>query len=216
VRSRWNSRAIRRAAALSRGRSIGLYGGSFNPAHEGHLYVALEALKRLRLDEIWFLVSPGNPLKSGKGMAPFSERFESLKQLVGSRPKLKVLDLETRLGTRYTADTVKALQAELPATKFIWLMGADNLQTFDLWARWETIANALPIAVFDRTGYDYRGFASDLARRFAKFRVPYQRLNVTPAPAWTYVTIARHEGSATAIRNQQGENWFMKQKREDI
>jgi len=214
VIARWNSGVLRRMAALARGRTIGLYGGSFNPAHSGHLHVAKEALKRLKLDEIWFLVSPGNPLKPQANMAPLLDRFRSLETLLGDRPNLKVLDIESQLGTRYTADTVTALQAELPATNFVWLMGADNLKTFAQWYQWEKIANALPIAVFDRTGYDCRGFACDLARHFAKFRVPYQRLNQTFAPAWTFVTIARHKGSATALRDQQGENWFEKHKRE--
>jgi len=211
----WNRGAARRIANLASGRTIGLYGGSFNPAHSGHIYVACEALKRLKLDEIWFLVSPGNPLKPDAGMAPFADRLKSLETLACGQPRLKILDLEAQMGTRYTADTIAAIKTELPSTKFIWMMGADNLANFGAWYRWRDVAHALPIAVFDRTGYDNRGFASDLARYLARFRVPYQKLTSTPAPAWTFVTIARHAGSATAIRSQQGENWFMKQERKD-
>ena len=191
-----------------RGRTIGLYGGSFNPAHAGHIYIATEALKRFDIDEIWFLVSPGNPLKRSEGMAPFEDRMASLKSLIKGHPNLRASDLERKLGTRYTADTVDALRHEMPTTNFIWLMGADNLTGFDRWCRWQDIVNALPIAVFDRTGYAISGFASGLARRFAKYRTPPKRFSVTQKPNWTFVTLPRHPASATELRNQHGENWF--------
>jgi nicotinate-nucleotide adenylyltransferase len=199
---------VRHLAARNRGRTIGLYGGSFNPAHDGHRYIAAQALKRLNLDEVWFLVSPGNPLKPQAGMAPSDARFESLNQLIKHQPKMTASNLETRLGTLYTVDTVTALRYELPRTKFIWLMGADNLSQFDQWYRWETIAQSLPIAIFDRTGYAVDGFASVLARRYAKYRKLPQRFNATQIPSWTFMTIPRHDGSATELRNQHGEDWF--------
>ena len=215
MKHRWHSGALRHLAARNRGRTIGLYGGSFNPAHSGHLHVATEALKRLKLDEIWFLVSPGNPLKSDDGMAPFEARLKSLETLITGRPKMIASDVEQKLGTRYTVDSVEALQYELPGTRFIWLMGADNLGTFNQWHRWQDIAKSLPIAVFDRTGYDPNGFASDLARRFAKFRTAPAHFDGTQIPSWTFVTIPRHPASATEIRNHQGESWFTDKKRED-
>jgi len=131
---------------------IGLLGGSFNPAHSGHLYVAGIALKRLHLDYVWFLVAPQNPLKPADGMAPLAERLAGLKTLIGRRPRLVVSDLEDRLGSRYTADTVKALNARFPGVRFVWLMGSDNLMQFPRWRRWQEIARAVPVAVVLRPG----------------------------------------------------------------
>ncbi|PCI63668.1 MAG: nicotinate (nicotinamide) nucleotide adenylyltransferase [Kordiimonadales bacterium] len=208
-------RSVPEFSSLNRGRKIGLYGGSFNPAHGGHLHVAHEALKRLKLDEIWFLVSPGNPLKSADGMAPFSERLASLQSVVRNRPNMRVSDIENKLNTRYTADTVQALVKALPFTYFTWVMGADNLSTFDQWHKWRCIVETLPIAVFDRAGYASGGFASELARRYARFRTSPENFGTARAPTWTFVTIPRHPGSATNIRRQQGENWFAKNERKD-
>lgn len=213
--ARWKNGALRHLAARYRGQKLGLYGGSFNPTHEGHIYVAREALKRLQLDEIWFLVSPGNPLKSTDEMAPFEDRFAYLSSCVSTYPRMRASDIETRLGTRYTADTVTALGRELPGTKFVWIMGADNLASFDRWYQWETIARSLPIAVFDRSGYALGGFASGLARRFSDFRKSPRRFNTTQKPNWTFVTLPRHPASATAIRDQQGMDWFQKRKGKD-
>lgn len=212
---RWHRGVLKHLAARSRGRIIGLYGGSFNPAHSGHVHVAKEALKRLGLDEVWFLVSPGNPLKPTSGMAPYEARLQSLKMVVDDHPKMVVSELETLLGTRYTVDSVRALTYELPGTNFVWLMGADNLVSFDRWHQWEKIAESLPIAVFDRTGYALSGFASGLARRFAKFRTSPEHFDATRTPHWTFVTIPRHPASATEIRNQQNEDWFAKRKWKD-
>jgi len=211
----WHRGALRHLAARHRGRTIGLYGGSFNPAHAGHLHVAKEALKRLKLDEIWFLVSPGNPLKPDTGMAPFGARLESLKCLINAHPTMLASDIEAKLGTRYTVDTVEALKYELPRTKFVWLMGADNLEFFEKWHRWHDIATSLPIAVFDRTGYDQRGFASELARRFAQFRTTPNHFTADLIPSWTFVTIPRHPASATEIRSQHSEPWHADKKGKD-
>ncbi len=204
----WNIGVLRHEAALRRGQNIGLYGGSFNPAHEGHIHVAKEALKRLGLDEVWFLVSPGNPLKPDTGMAPFNERHKSITQLAGSHPRLKVRSFERKLGTRYTADTINALKSELPHTNFVWLMGADSLADFDKWRNWENITETVPIAVFDRSGYALSGFRSGLAQQYARFSVTPKQLTRYQAPAWTFVTIPRHPGSATDIRSQKGDNWY--------
>ena len=137
-----------RLGMLAPGR-VGLLGGSFNPAHGGHLHVSREALKRLDLDEVWWLVAPQNPLKAVRGMAPFDKRLAGAKRLARD-PRIRVLDLERRLGTRYTVDTVAALRRLFPKIRFVWLMGADNLAQIRHWQRWTRIFAALPIAVFAR------------------------------------------------------------------
>lgn len=191
-----------------RGRRVGLYGGSFNPAHEGHIHVASEALKRLDLDAIWLMVSPGNPLKEKSGMAKRKRRKKSLRALVDGRPRMVVTDIEKKLGTRYSADTIRVLRSGMPKTEFIWLMGADNLRSFHLWQEWQTIARTLPIAVFDRPGYSVSGLNSKFARQFANFRVSPSRLIKASAPAWTFVQMPRHSGSATSIRRHKGNKWW--------
>ena len=196
-----------REAALWRGCTVALYGGSFNPGHEGHVHVAREALKRLGVDAVWLMVSPGNPLKHADAMASYKARKKSIVDLVGAHPRLHITDVETRLGTRYTADTVDRLRRLMPRTRFIWVMGADSLANFPRWQRWRDIAQAVPIAVFDRPGYALSGFAGGFVRRFSRFRVPVQGLGQTGTPAWTFVTIPRHGASATQIRGQKGKTW---------
>jgi nicotinate-nucleotide adenylyltransferase len=187
---------------LSRPRRIGLFGGSFNPAHAGHLHVSLWALKRLRLDEVWWLVSPQNPLKPDAGMAPFAERLAGARALV-RHPRIRVSDAEARFGTRYTADTVAILRRRMPTVRFVWLMGADNLIQAPLWKAWSSIFNGLPVAVFDRPTYSLRALAGKAARRFAKARLRESHagfLAGTEPPAWVYLHIPLHAASATAIR----------------
>lgn len=195
-------------AARWRGRTVALYGGSFNPAHKGHRKVARECLKRLGVDSIWFLVSPGNPQKAGTDMADFQRRFDSVQALVGDHPRMHVTDIETRLGTQYTADTIKALKNAMPDTNFLWVMGADNLMSFHTWRDWQAIANALPIAVFDRPGYALAGLNAKFTRRFSRFRTTPQRLSQSKTPAWAFLTIPRHPASATRLRQQMGEKWL--------
>ena len=211
----WKSGTLFREAARYRGRSIGLYGGSFNPSHKGHIHIAQEAKKRLGLDEVWFLVSPGNPLKPTQGMASLEERMESVADRVGGSAGFRVRDIESGLETNISIHTVSALKSELPHTKFIWLMGADNLATFHHWRDWQKIAGILPIAVFDRPEYALKGLKSQFARQFARKQVPYRRLKQSKTPAWTFMTIPRHPGSATQIRNQVGDNWYANWKRKD-
>lgn len=134
------------------GLKIGLLGGSFNPAHAGHLYVAETALKRLGLDYVWFLVAPQNPLKPSRGMLPFEKRLASARALAGRHPRLKVTDLEQKIGSRYTIDTIRALNARFPRVAFVWLMGSDNLTQFHRWRHWEEIVERLPVAVVLRPG----------------------------------------------------------------
>ena len=143
----------------SRNRAIGLLGGSFNPAHDGHLMISLIALKRLQLDEVWWLVSPQNPLKSAAGMAPFSERLANMPRTVATHRRIIVSDIERRLGTYYTRDTLKRLCARRRGQNFVWLMGADNLVQFPKWEGWKEIFNTVPIAIFDRPTYSSKALA---------------------------------------------------------
>ncbi len=190
------------AARPGPGRRIGLLGGSFNPAHDGHRHISLVALRTLALDQVWWLVSPQNPLKPRAGMAPLAERL-AWARAVAAHPRIAVTDLESRLGTRYTADTLAALRAECRGTHFVWLMGADNMIEFDRWRSWTKIAETVPIAVIDRPGYLHRALASTFARRYAQARVPAEAarlLPTMPPPAWTVVRARLHPASATAIR----------------
>jgi nicotinate-nucleotide adenylyltransferase len=193
-------------ALAARGRRrIGLLGGSFNPAHGGHLHLSLLALKLLDLDEVWWLVSPQNPLKAVRGMAPFAERLASAEALA-RHPRIRVTDIEARLGTRFTADTVAALKRRFPQARFVWLMGADNLVQIPRWERWTEIFRAVPIAVFARPSYSLRGLSSPAARRFARRRVgpsAARRLADIAPPAWAFLPTRLDARSATAIRSRR-------------
>jgi nicotinate-nucleotide adenylyltransferase len=138
---------------------IGLLGGSFNPAHQGHRKLSLHAIRALGLDEVWWLVSPGNPLKAEEGMAPYAARLASARAMARHAP-IRVSGIEARLGTRYTADTLDKLVRLYPRHRFVWLMGADNLAQFHRWRDWRGIARKVPIAVIARPGYDARAHAS--------------------------------------------------------
>ncbi len=186
-------------------RRIGLLGGSFNPAHEGHLHVSVEALKRLGLDEVWWLVSPQNPLKLATGMAPLAERMSQAASLVRDR-RIRVLDLESRLGTVYTADTIDALTAFFPRQHFVWLMGADNLAQIRHWQRWESIFARVAIAVFARPTYCFSALAELAARRFAAARIKpsARRLADLQPPAWVFLPVRLDPSSASAIRSHRG------------
>ena len=179
---------------------IGLLGGSFNPAHEGHLHISREALKRLDLDEVWWLVSPQNPLKQRAGMAPLADRLKRARALVAGEKRLRVTDLETRLGTYYTVDTLRALRRRLPRLQFVWLMGADNLLQLAQWNNWPEIFDLVPIAVFDRPPYSARAALAKAARRFAFARTsPAALLGHTPS--WCLIRGKLNPTSATAIRS---------------
>ncbi|MEZ5824560.1 MAG: nicotinate-nucleotide adenylyltransferase [Geminicoccaceae bacterium] len=173
---------------VSRKPAIGLLGGSFNPAHEGHRHISLEALRLLGLDEVWWLVSPQNPLKSRKGMAPLEDRLASARR-VAMHPRIRVSDIERRLGTVYTVDTVARLKASFHYT-FVWLIGADNLVQMVRWRRWLDLAAMTPIAVFDRTPYSYGAVASKAASVLRGSRLPECRANRLirwAPPVWTYI-----------------------------
>ncbi|MBM3524075.1 MAG: nicotinate-nucleotide adenylyltransferase [Alphaproteobacteria bacterium] len=185
-------------------RRVGLLGGSFNPAHEGHLEIALIALQRLALDEIWFLVSPGNPLKPESGMAPLAERAATVARLTGSDPRLRIVTIERALGTRYTADTLPALCRRFRRARFVWLMGADNLAQIPAWARWSSIFMAVPVAVFARPNYCLKALAGKAARRFSTARRSAgqaRRLAAERPPAWVFFHTRLNPASASAIRD---------------
>jgi len=193
---------------LARGLRIGLLGGSFNPAHSGHLNLSLAALKRLGLDRIWWMVSPQNPLKSDDGMAPFADRLASAEALAG-HPRIEVSDIEVRLGTRFTADTLAALVQRFPAHDFVWLMGADNLIQIPAWDRWSRIFHTVPVAVFARPSYSLGALAGPAARRFRRYRLPESeagRLAGSKPPAWVFCRMRLDPTSATALR-ARGAAW---------
>ncbi len=187
------------------GQRIGLLGGSFNPAHEGHLAMSVFALDRLKLDAVWWMVSPGNPLKKNQEMLGFEERLARARAATKRHANILVTDIERELQTTYTIDTVRALKTRFPKTNFVWLMGADNLQTFHLWRSWEDIMRELPIAIFKRSGYldsCERGLA---AAMFAKDEVPLtavEDLAVSKPPAWAILDNMPNPLSATQIRQQ--------------
>jgi nicotinate-nucleotide adenylyltransferase len=178
---------------------VGLLGGSFNPAHEGHLHLSREALKRLKLDQVWWLVSPLNPLKSGRDMASLDRRLEGARR-TAAHPDILVTDVERRLGTTRTARSLFGLTRRYPNLAFVWLMGADNLAQMPQWWRWPQIFKTVRVAVFDRSPYSYKALAGTAARRFGQARV--SSLWRHGPPAWTYIAMRRHPASATAIRAQ--------------
>jgi nicotinate-nucleotide adenylyltransferase len=182
--------------------SVGLMGGSFNPAHAGHRHVAELAFRSLGVDEVWWLVSPQNPLKSRDGMAPYQARIESARR-VAHHPRIRVRDIEMRLGTHFTADTLVELRRRCPRIRFVWIMGADNLIGFHRWERWSLIFHSVAVAVFDRPSYSLRALASRAAHRFGRFRIPSRAARTLAhrrLPAWVFLHTRRHPASATRIR----------------
>ena len=187
-------------------RRIGLLGGSFNPAHDGHRHISLLALRRLGLDEVWWLVSPQNPLKPAKGMATLAQRMTSARA-AAHHPRIRVSDIERRLNTRFTVDTIRALKRRHPDIGFVWLIGADNLLQMPAWKSWQTLFQLVPVAVFARPTYSLRALAGQAAVRFAFDRLPERQarcLAQQQPPAWTFLRIRLHSASATAIRAAAG------------
>lgn len=186
----------------ARGLAIGLMGGSFNPAHDGHLHIARTALKRLRLDAVWWIVARGNPLKTEHGS--FADRYASARAMAG-RGRMRVSDIETALGLTYTADTVAALQRAAPTARFVWIMGADNLASFHRWKDWQGLARRLPMAVIARPGARISR-AGPFSRKFAAARIPEAEaasLARRPAPAWVYLRARENAASSTALRQHR-------------
>lgn len=200
------------AAPLWRGMRIGLLGGSFNPAHDGHLFISLLALRRLKLDEVWWLVSPQNPLKSKADLAAMQARIRRARQ-IARHPRIRVLALEGRMGTRYTADTLLRLNALLSHSKFIWLMGADAFLDMPRWQEWTRIFSLAPVAVFGRPSYSLRVTAAKAALRFAARRIGEAQAGSIfekQLPAWVFFRSTRHPASSTLIRQEyaaRGRRW---------
>lgn len=201
ARSIW----VRPPGPVAPGLRIGLLGGSFDPAHEGHLYVGEVALKQLGLDYVWWLVTPRNPLKGGAGLAPLEDRVARA-QALARHPRVVVMDIERALGTHYSIDTLKALQRRFPQLRFVWLMGSDNLAIFRRWHRWAEIAARVPIAVVLRPGTILASLHAAPMRHFARRRAA-AGLAMTAPPAFAILDGRRNPQSSTAIRAeiQRGE-----------
>jgi nicotinate-nucleotide adenylyltransferase len=185
-----------------RGMVIGLFGGSFNPPHPGHVLVAEIALQRLGLDQLWWMVTPGNPLKSHSGLAPLSERIAACEK-IAQNPRIKVTAFEKALGQSYTAETLRAVRMRNPHCRFVWIMGADNLKNFHLWQDWREIASTYPIAVIDRPGATLSYLSSKMAKTFDYARVAEDQagtLAFRKAPAWTFIHGPRSSMSSSLIR----------------
>ena len=187
---------------LAPGMRVGLLGGSFNPAHEGHLHVAETAMRRMDLDRVVWLVSPQNPLKDAAQTAPLDQRMAGARAIAAS-PSMLISVFETRAGTRWTVDTLRALKARHPAVDFVWLMGSDNLAGFHRWRGWTDIFRLMPIAVVARPGSLLESRTAPAAARFATFRVPSRKARLMPGgatPAWTYLRAPLNPESSTALR----------------
>lgn len=181
---------------------IGLLGGSFNPAHAGHLHVATMAKRSLRLDQVWLLVSPGNPLKPAKGMGTLADRLASAHALGGGR-RIVATDIEARLGTRYTVDTLRQLRLRFPRASFVWLMGADNLEQLPRWRHWRAMVATVPFAVMPRPTYNQRALAGRASRSLRPARLQPRHAPILAnqsAPHWVFLPVRQHSASATQIR----------------
>ncbi|MBC8269750.1 MAG: nicotinate-nucleotide adenylyltransferase [Rhodospirillaceae bacterium] len=186
---------------------IGLLGGSFNPAHEGHLHISTLALERLKLDQVWWLVSPQNPLKPVAGMASFADRFKRARKIAAVDQRIVVSDFEEKASSRYTVDTIAALKAQFPGVSFVWVMGADLLVQMPHWKRWRQLFRTLPIAIFARPAYSSRALTGRAARRFKGSRIARFRarsLVDMKAPAWAFLRTRLNAQSATRIRAKAG------------
>ncbi len=184
------------------GQRIGLFGGSFDPPHNAHLSACLLAMKRLDLDRVWWLVTPGNPLKNTNDLAPLHDRVAAARALA-RHPRIDVTGIEAAIGVRYSFDTVQYLVTHCPGVHFVWIMGADNLRTFHRWQNWRGIADLVPIAVVDRPGPSLRAASSVTAHALARRRIPERdaaSLLTRPTPAWVLLHGLKSSLSSTALR----------------
>ena len=182
---------------------IGLLGGSFNPPHEGHLHVARQAIAHLNLDEVWWLVSPQNPLKSTKETAPFAQRLQACIALTRHDPQIKVTNLEQVMGFGYSYQTIDFILKAVPQSQFIWLMGADNLNHFHKWRRWNHILSCIPLAILDRGGYSIKRLGGILTIRYKQHRrAPrwFAKQALIKSPSWSFIPIPKNSTSSTALR----------------
>jgi nicotinate-nucleotide adenylyltransferase len=186
------------------GQAIGLYGGSFNPPHAGHRHVSLLALRRLGLAQVWWLVTPGNPLKQTRALPEQAERMQAAAR-VAAHPRIVISGVEAEFRTRYTADLIRILRNKAPAMRFVWIMGSDNLAQFHRWERWQDIAATVPIAVVNRPSFLAAPLSSRAAQALRAYRVDERDAATLPwraPPAWTFLTGPRTVVSSTALREQ--------------
>ena len=187
---------------FTQGMAIGLFGGSFNPPHEGHRRAALTALRRLGLDCVWWLVTPGNPLKDNDALPPLERRMGAARR-VAAHPRIVVTGVEAAIGARYTYDTIRWLKRRCPGVAFVWIMGADNLASFDRWQHWRDIADLVPIAVVSRPGSQAKGPLGKAARILAPARLPEHAARLLPRcrpPAWVFLHAPLDATSSTGLR----------------
>jgi nicotinate-nucleotide adenylyltransferase len=187
---------------VEKGMAVGLFGGSFNPPHAGHALVAEIAMRRLRLDQLWWMVTPGNPLKSARELAPLAQRVAQSERITPD-PRMKVTAFEAAHRLRFSADTIDLVLARNPGVHFVWIMGADSLRDFHRWERWRHIARSIPIAVIDRPGATLSFLSATMAKAFDHGRIDEDRagrLARTHPPAWTFIHGPRSSLSSTAIR----------------
>jgi nicotinate-nucleotide adenylyltransferase len=188
------------------GMRIGLLGGSFNPPHVAHRAISLFAIKRLNLDRVWWLVTPGNPLKDQGALHDLEERMAAAHKMAND-PRIDVSCLESVIRTRYTVDTITYLRRRASGLRFVWIMGADNLAQFHRWQNWRRIAAEVPIAVIDRPPQSFRALAAPAAQALAHYRLPENqagRLADQHAPAWVFLTGMKLNLSSTGLRNPDG------------
>ena len=195
---------------LTKNRTIGLLGGSFNPAHSGHLHITLYALNRLGMDAVWWLVSPKNPLKDASALAAYEQRLGSARSVASADSRIHVSDIERQHKTRYSYQTMQLLKKRYPGAHFVWLMGADNPPQFHRWRRWRTLFGLMPMVVFDRSPYSHTARASRAARYGQKFaRQMNQIAGFEQAPAFHYIHMKRDPLSSTELRKKLGEKAFL-------
>ncbi|WP_296583615.1 nicotinate-nucleotide adenylyltransferase [Xanthobacter sp.] len=195
-------RAARRLPFVTEGLRVGLFGGSFNPAHAAHRAASLLALRRLALDRVWWLVTPGNPLKDNRALPPLEERI-AVARAVARHPRIDVTGFEAGIGTRYTYETLAYLVRRLPGVRFVWIMGADNLAHFDRWQHWRGLADLVPIAVVDRMGQSLAATASPAAQALARYRLGEHEARLLAdcaPPAWVFLHGLKSPLSSTGIR----------------
>jgi nicotinate-nucleotide adenylyltransferase len=188
------------------GMRIGLLGGSFNPPHVAHRAISLFAIKRLRLDRVWWLVTPGNPLKDNGHLHELEARVKAAQEMADD-PRIEITCLESVIGTRYTVDTINYLRRRASSLRFVWIMGADNLAQFHRWQKWQRIATQVPIAVIDRPPQSFRALTAPAAQALARYRLPEKeaiQLADARPPAWVFLTGMKLNLSSTGLRNPDG------------